>query len=253
MTSEDEKKGKMLYAEIQACLHVTENYVGRIDEACREYYKNGTFLFPDLSRAEDEDVYSRCQKVVDRLSEFDSDLLTEWNNIKYPSGYDQQIERMRDVWIRRRNYLRGASKNMEHRLEIKSKSEMGASTVTNYNITIKDVVGPVNVLSSLDKVIQKVQNAPSLASDKKEIISSLIEELKLALASAPASEAEAASLVTEQAQSIADELSKDSPRPAALKIKASGLIEAAKALSIVVPKAIEVAGKIAAFVAGVFP
>lgn len=253
MAEIDENKVRILYAELQACLHITEDYVGRIDEACQEYYKSGTFLFPHLSRAEDEDVYSRCHKVINGLVQIDANPLAEWNGIAYPNGYDQQVERMRDVWIRRRNCLRLAAKILEHRFALGTKSDTATSTVTNYNITIKDVVGPVNVLSSLDDVIQKVHNSPSLTHDNKEIISSLIEELKVALGSAPASETEAAILVTEQAESVAEELSKDCPRPAALKIKASGLIEAAKALAVVVPKAIEIAKQIAAFVAGAFP
>jgi hypothetical protein len=138
--------------------------------------------------------------------------------------------------------------SLKNRFEMHPRNDRGAGVVTNYNITIKDVVGPVNVLSSLDHVVQTVRNLTSMSEPKKEQLAALIEELKASLAIAPATHAEDATVVTEQAQAIAEELGKPAPRSSALKIKASGLIEAAKAMASVVPTAIEIARKIAAFV-----
>ncbi|GJM12212.1 MAG: hypothetical protein DHS20C12_06150 [Pseudohongiella sp.] len=120
--------------------------------------------------------------------------------------------------------------------------------VTNYNITIKDVVGPVNVLSTLDNVVQSVNNAPSLPSESKETLAALFEELKSVLSSAPADLNEGAELISEQAEVLSAELERPEPRSSALKIKSSGLVEAAKAIEAIVPAAISVAKRIAEFV-----
>ncbi|TCO79632.1 hypothetical protein EV699_11816 [Plasticicumulans lactativorans] len=239
-----------LIADLAACRQIVEDYVKRLDAACEEYYATGKYLFPSLSRAEDEDVDERCIRALNKLAAIEPDALARWRDIPYPSNqYDQQIERLRDIWVRRRNLLRVLESSLSSRFELQPRKDKGAETVTNYHITIHDVVGPVNVLSSLDGVIQAVRNAPSLSNDGKDRLAALIEELKSSLANAPDAHAEDATVVSEQAQSIADELSKPAPRPSALKIKASGLIEAAKAMEVVVPAALTVAKKIAAFVA----
>lgn len=121
--------------------------------------------------------------------------------------------------------------------------------VTNYHISIKDVVGPVNVLSKLEDVRQEVINAPALAAGSKEALAGLLAELKKALGSAPAEHAADAELIAEQAEAVVSEFKRTEPRAAALKIKGSGLVEAASALKTVVPAAIEIARKIAEFVA----
>lgn len=238
-----------LIADLAACRQIVEDYVKRLDAACEEYYATGKYLFPSLSRAEDEDIDERCVRALNNLTSIEPDALARWRDIQYPSNqYDQQVERLRDIWVRRRNLFRVLESSLSSRFEIQSRKDKGAETVTNYHITIHDVVGPVNVLSSLDGVIQAVRNAPSLSKDGKDRLAALIEELKSSLATVPGSHTEDATVVSEQAQSIADELSKPAPRPSALKVKASGLIEAAKAMEAVVPAALSVAQKIAAFV-----
>ena len=238
-----------LVAEVVACRHLLDDYVKRLDAACEEYYGTGKSLFPNLSRAEDEDLDARCELVLKNAASIDPDALTRWNGIRYPiDQYHEQIERMRDLWTRRKNLFRALEVSLNSRLGIQKAEGESGPTVTHYNITIKDVVGPVNVLSSLDGVVQTVKNSPSLSSDSKEKLASLLEELKASLADAPATHAEDAAVVSEQAQAIADELSRSSPRAPALKVKASGLVEAAKAMATVVPTAIDIARKIATFV-----
>lgn len=127
----------------------------------------------------------------------------------------------------------------------KAKSE---SNMTTYNITIKDVVGPVNVLSRLEHVVQAVSNSPSLSPQARDSLTVLFKELKDCLESSPAKQSEGAELVSEQAEEMAKELQRPAPRKEALKLKASGLIEAAKALKAVIPTAVEIAQKIADFV-----
>lgn len=126
--------------------------------------------------------------------------------------------------------------------------EVGNVVTTNH-IKISNVVGPVNVQSSLDGAIQSVRSAPALSPATRDEMATLLRELKDCLATAPPDRKEEAELVREQAEAVADELKKPAPRAGALRVKASGLIEAAKVLREVVPVAIEVAQKIAMFVA----
>jgi len=243
-----------LLANLTACKQLVEDYVKRLDAACEEYYTTGKYLFPQLSRAEDADTDDQCVLALKEIASIQPDALERWNGIKYPSDqYEQQIERLRDVWVRRRNLIRTLEGRLRTQFEIEVRQEKGVETVTNYNITIKDIVGPVNVLSSLDGVIQTVKNSPSLSDSGKDQLAALIEELKSSLSNAPTTHAEDATVVSEQAQSIADEFGKPSPRSSALRIKASGLIEAAKAMAAVVPTAVDVAQRIAAFVVNPIP
>ena len=108
--------------------------------------------------------------------------------------------------------------------------------------------GIVNINSTLTGVLQTIRNVPSVAGDKREHLLALFEQLKLALNQTPASYNEQAEIVADQAKDISEELKRSKPREAALKIKGSSLVEAAKALSSVVPTAIEVAKQIAEFI-----
>jgi hypothetical protein len=122
--------------------------------------------------------------------------------------------------------------------------------VTKYDIRIDHVTGPVNVLSHLERVAQSVQVAPGLSTERRDTLVGLLGDLKAALASIPPSHSGDAEVVAEQAEAIATELQRPQPRTASLKIKGSGLIEAAKAIGTIVPTALEIAKKIADFVAG---
>lgn len=126
--------------------------------------------------------------------------------------------------------------------------EREGGNVTNNHINISNVVGPVNVQSSLDGAIQSISNAPALSQGVRDDMAGLLVELRNCLACAPAARKEDVELVGEQAEAIAEELKKPAPRSQALRLKASGLIEAAKALREVVPATIDVAQKIAKFV-----
>jgi len=120
--------------------------------------------------------------------------------------------------------------------------------VTNYNVSIRDVVGPVNVLSQLDSVVQSVDQAGSLGSTDKAELQGLLADLREAVASAPASATGGVELVSEQAEGLVEELQRETPRKAALEIKANGLVEASKAASEVVPRVLAAASQIARFV-----
>ncbi|CAD6514103.1 hypothetical protein LMG28727_00839 [Paraburkholderia kirstenboschensis] len=117
---------------------------------------------------------------------------------------------------------------------------------TNYHLNISNVTGPVNILSHLNHAVQAVQTADGMKEGSKEKIVSLLEELRVALAGAPAAQLSDAELVAEQASDLAEEFSRQKPRQSALNIKASGLVEAANSLKSVVPTAIAIAKQIAA-------
>ena len=113
-----------LLSEVAACRDVVEDYTKRIDDACVEYYNTGKFLFPNLSRAENEDTDEHCNRVLARLVSIIPDAVIRWESIKYPNGYDQQIERMRDVWVRRRNLLRVFEKTLRTAMEVNKVSPL---------------------------------------------------------------------------------------------------------------------------------
>jgi hypothetical protein len=112
-----------LLAEVVACRHTVEDYANRIDIACVEYYENGKTLFPHLSRAEDEDTSQQCELILSRLTSIMPDAMSRWQSIEYPSGqYKEMIERMRDLWVRRRNLLRTVENTLRTKLELDSHS-----------------------------------------------------------------------------------------------------------------------------------
>jgi len=93
-----------------------------------EYYENGKKLFPHLSRAEDEDTAQQCVLILLRLTSIMPDAMSRWQSIEYPSGqYREMIERMLDIWIRRRNLLRTVENTLRTKLELDSHSSKDLS------------------------------------------------------------------------------------------------------------------------------
>lgn len=130
---------------------------------------------------------------------------------------------------------------------------IGEITVSQDNIHIEHVVGPVNVKARLERVTQVVKTAPAVTDTKKEEFSALIEELKQTLASAASTaKPEDTQRVVQAAEMVAAEFAKEKPNKPFLTITAEGLKEAAKAVEAIAPAVLGVAAKIAAFVAGLF-
>lgn len=121
-------------------------------------------------------------------------------------------------------------------------------TYLTHHININHVVGPVNVLSSLDQVTQSVQTAPSVSEKNKKELTTLIKQLKIHLAHVPASHVEHAEIVSEKAKAIGEELSRQKPREMMLRIEGNGLVEAAQGLAEVMPMAVSVVRQITEFV-----
>jgi hypothetical protein len=117
-----------------------------------------------------------------------------------------------------------------------------------YNVSIRDVSGIVNVNSHFDNAIQTLNKAPGILPDNKKELLRLMDELRTILASAPSTNAAESEIVAEQAEAIASEAARPTPRKKSLEIKASGLLDAAKALEGILPTAFSVAKRIAEFV-----
>ena len=122
------------------------------------------------------------------------------------------------------------------------------SKVVN-NISIVNNSGLVNVQGVLENVTQSIQSAPSLSGPKREELAGLFDQLKAELLRTPTSHSEHAEVLAEQAKDISEELKRPQPRDSMLRIKGSGLVEAAKALGSVLPAAMAIAKQIAEFIA----
>ena len=117
-------------------------------------------------------------------------------------------------------------------------------------IQVQNVVGPVNIKSRLDRVTQMVNTAPSVKDTDRETLSKLISELKLALSAVSEKRPEDAERVAATVETVTAELGKTKPNQNFLNISVEGLKQAAKAVEDIAPSVIAVAGRIAAFVAG---
>lgn len=126
--------------------------------------------------------------------------------------------------------------------------EAMSSPTTITNISIANNSGIINLQSILTDVTQSILRADSLDSASKERLNVLFGEFTKQLEAAPPESSEAAEVAAEQAKVLAVELARPKPRASVLRIKGSGLIEAAKALANVVPIALATAKQIVEFI-----
>jgi len=117
------------------------------------------------------------------------------------------------------------------------------------NVNISNVVGPVNVLSRLDKVSQSVQQVQGWPDARKEDLTKLLGELTKSLKEAAESRPDDAERVAKTAELVVAEATKAKPDKGFLSITTEGLKQAAEAVRDIAPTVIEVAGRIATFVA----
>jgi hypothetical protein len=120
--------------------------------------------------------------------------------------------------------------------------------IPSNNINIVGNRGIVNINSTLEKVAQSIEGTSSISAEKRQKLLTLFEQLRIILVNTPASHAEDAGVVADQAKEISEELMRPQLRASMLKIKGTGLIEAAKTIAIVLPAAIGVAKQIAEFI-----
>lgn len=117
-------------------------------------------------------------------------------------------------------------------------------------IQVQNVVGSVNIKSRLDHVTQMVSTAAPLKDADRETLTKLIVELKEALAVASEKRPEDADRVAASVETVTSELAKAKLNKTFLSISLEGLKQAAKAVEDIAPSVLAVAGRIAAFVAG---
>lgn len=116
-------------------------------------------------------------------------------------------------------------------------------------IEVSGVVGPVNIKSRLDHVVQSVQQAPALSDAHRQSLQQLIQELQASLEPVPAARAEDADRVTKMTEMVAAEATKAKPDKTFLSISLEGLKQAAKAVEDIAPAVLATAAKVAAFIA----
>lgn len=116
------------------------------------------------------------------------------------------------------------------------------------NITIAHNSGIINLQSILTETTQSISRADSLDPESRERLTALFCEFTKQLETTPPEKSEEAEIAAEQAKDLAVELARPKPRASVLRIKGSGLIEAAKALATVVPIALTTAKHIVEFV-----
>ena len=119
---------------------------------------------------------------------------------------------------------------------------------TVINVSVQNNSGILNIANVIDRATQIVQSAPTLSKERKSEWNVLMAELRQAISAVPSDRLEDAELVAELAGTIAKELEKKAPRRKALEISSTGLIDAARGLSNIVPAAIEIAKRISQFV-----
>ncbi len=114
---------KIIATELAKCKTLVEDYSGRIDSACIEYYETGKTLFPSLSRAENEQISEKCSNLINLIKDNDHKGYIELESIQYPiDQYNEQIERARDYWIRWRNALRALDAQIDKELRLSTKN-----------------------------------------------------------------------------------------------------------------------------------
>jgi hypothetical protein len=116
-------------------------------------------------------------------------------------------------------------------------------------IQVSGVVGPVNINSRLDNVVQTVQQAPGLQDARRQELESLIVELKASLEVVAAKRPDDAERVARTTELVVAEATKPKPDRTFLNITTEGLTQAAKAVADITPTVLAVAAKVAAFVA----
>lgn len=183
------------------------------------------------------------QQVVDRIAQYEQESKREVADIKRMA--DDVGIHLLDIAEYEAILNNEGSSNPEVMV-------VGEITMSQDNIHIHDVVGPVNVKARLDHVKQVVTNAPAVPKKEKEELTALLGQLEEALASVAKQQPEDAQRVLQAAEMVSAEVAKQKPSKSFLNITAEGLKEAAKAVAAIAPTVLDVATKIATSVSKLF-
>jgi hypothetical protein len=167
------------------------------------------------------------------------DVLQRWQSIKYPiDQYDEMVERVRDVWIRRRNFFRTIENNLRTMLELDNISERNkleaGKTQNIYNIG-SIINSNVNIASTLSQVTQNIVTAPNIDEAGKKQLAELIEQLKIELQKAPPEKREDVEDLAESAKVLVEAGTKEQPNKKTIQRNANTLKQAAKDIASVMP------------------
>jgi hypothetical protein len=187
------------------------------------------------------DVSALSRTIAEEIDIFEEDYLelVEDKQIKRYKAFQEQL-------------LRSGRNAYSQKARQQVVNFMGNAEVdmSKDKIQVSNVVGPVNIKSRLEHVVQQVQGAGGLAQEKRQELAALIEELKTSLAAVNEQRPDDAERVTRTAELLVSEATKPKPNAGFLSFSAEGLKQAAQAVADIAPTVLAVAGKVAAFVAG---
>ena len=181
--------------------------------------------------------------VEQEIAIFEEDYLElkeEWQVHRY-RGYRDAVMRTRPS---DGNY---SHEERQRAFIVIEKAEVDMST---NKVQVSNVVGPVNIQSRLDHVTQSVQQLQGWPDARKEELTKLIAELTASLKGVADSRPDDAERVAKTAELVVAEATKAKPDKGFLSITTDGLKKAAEAVADIAPTVLAVAGKVAAFVAG---
>ncbi len=110
-----------------------------------------------------------------------------------------------------------------------------ASSASQTTFYIDSPGGIVNIQSTLKNVSQVIHNAPQLDDNFKAELTSLIDQLTVALTEVPDEYAEDAEAVAVEAGRLAEDVSRAKPNRRSIQISADGLKRAAQDLAAIAP------------------
>ncbi|MDM0078220.1 hypothetical protein QTH90_27680 [Variovorax sp. J2P1-59] len=180
------------------------------------------------------------QTITTELDVFEEDYLelTEEKQIKRYKGFQEALLRSQ-----RDRYSEEARRQV---FNFMGKTEFDMS---KDKIQLSNIVGPVNIKSRLDNVVQTVKQAPGWSADRQQELERLITDLESGLQAVAKQRPDDAERVTKTAELVVSEATKTKPDRSFLSISVEGLKQAAQAVADIAPPVLATAGKIAAFVA----
>lgn len=231
------KEDEDLYHEIRSL--IDDSYATEM-QIIRVAYTVANFIY-DISS--DEDWHTEHhEEIVDRICEYEESSKEAVSNLQQTA--DSVGIHLLDITEYEAAINNEGSANPNVMV-------IGEVTMSQDNIHIENVVGPVNIKARLDRVNQVVKNAPTVEEPHKVELSNLVDELKQSLEVVAAQAPEDSERVIQAAEMVAAEVSKKNPSKSFLAITTEGLKEAAKAVEAITPSVLSVATKIAKFVAGI--
>ncbi len=206
------------------------------------------FPFDPVIPREYQPRYIRRNDIVMLLSTIDTEIATfeeDYLDLKE----EQQVHRYAAY---RERVLRTQRNEGEYsrreREQVVNYIENAEIDMSRDKVVVSNVVGPVNIKARLDHVTQTVQQANGWSDERRDDLNKLLAELQTVLKGVAEKRPADAERVVKSAELVVDEATKEKPDQSFLAITAEGLKQAAKAVADIAPTALEVAGKIAAFV-----